>query len=324
MKVLITGATGYIGSSLAKKLKEDGHYVRCLVRTNSNVSYLKELDLDLHKGNLLDIVTLKNLTNEVDIVYHLGGVIYARSSSRFHKCNVEGTKNLLETCKNSRIMKFIYISSAAVYKPPLGKVLLKESSLCEPITLYGRSKLEAEQLVRYYETTYKIPAIIVRAPVIYGPKEPRELTKFFLTLIKNKKAFVIGDGNNFRSLCYIDNLVNGLILIAESSSANAGKIYNISDDVAYTYNEIIKMSSEIIHDSIKICYLPNLIGNIFWTIFSIFEKVFGIYFIELYAIKSMTLNLGCDVTKIKQELGYRPTIDLRNGLSKTFTWIAGE
>jgi len=320
MNILVTGATGFIGGHLVRRLIKANHSVRCLVRKTSNTNNLKKFGVVLYEGDLLQPKTLEGIMDGVDLVYHLSGVVSSRWTSEFYKGNVIATKNLLEICKNNKIKKFIYASSIAVYQPPSNKTLLDENSPCRPITSYGRSKLEAEKIVLYYFYNYNLPIVILRGPVIYGPFETEILTKFFLNLIRKKKVFVIGDGDNFRSLNYIDNFIDGLVLAGEHPES-VGRIYNLSDQKAYTLNEILETSSRIIGSKISTIYLPNWIGNISWLIYNIFEKLFKIFSIELYSIKVLSLNLGCNVSKIVSELGYTSRVDLKEGLQRTFDWI---
>ena len=291
MNILVTGATGFIGRHLVRRLIEAKHSVRCLIRKTSNINNLRGLEVDLFKGDLLQIKTLEGIVDGIDLVYHLSGVVSSKRVSEFYKGNVIATRNLLEICKNSKIKKIIYISSVAVYQPFTDKTLLDENSPCNPITPYGRSKLEAEKIVQYYFDNYNLPILILRGSVIYGPFQTEVVTNFFLNLIKKKKVFVIGDGNNFRSLNYIDNFIDGLLLAGEHPKA-IGKTYNLSDQKAYTLNEIIETSSQIIGSKISIIYLPNWIGGISWFIYNILEKLFKIFSIELYSIRVLSLNLG--------------------------------
>ena len=139
----------------------------------------------------------------------------------------------MEVSKERNLKKIIYLSSVAVYKPVKEKKLLAEESECGPITLYGKSKLAAETMVK----RSNIPFVIVRAPVIYGPHQPPVINKFFLNALKKKKVYIIGDGQNLRSICYVKNLTNGLSLLINKSEAE-GKTYVLSDDTPYTFNQI--------------------------------------------------------------------------------------
>lgn len=290
--------------------------VRCLVRKSSDINFLREIKVDISYGDLLIKDSLRQAVEKIDLIYHLAGEVYSRKENDYYKGNILATKNLLEISEEKDIKRIIYLSSLAVYKQVTDKKLLTEESNCEPITLYGKTKLYAEELIK----KYSIPSVIVRAPVIYGPYQPNILNKFFFDAFKRKKIYIIGDGGNIRSLCFINNLVEGLILLANKSDVE-GKIYILSDDSPYTFNEIIATISKVISQKIKIIYLPNILGEISWRVYRLMGTLFNLYFVELYAIKTMQLNLGCDITKARKELGYNPLVTLEAGIRNTIEWI---
>ena len=317
MKILITGATGFIGRHLTTALSKT-YPIKCLARKTSDISYLRDLNVEITIGDLLDKDSLPPALYGIDLIYHLAGEVYSRHKTDYYKGNVLATKNLLEACRNKNVKRIIFLSSVGVYKPIFTKTLLTEESECEPITYYGKTKLDAEELIK----NSNIPWVIVRAPVIYGPYQQAVLNRFFLNVFKNRKMFIIGDGNNLRSLCFIDNLVEGLKLLSEKQDVE-GKAYILSDSSPYTFNEIIETVNSIVKHKINIKHLPNLLGDILWEIHELVSNLINLYFQEIYAIKTMQLNLGCDITNAKKEIGYNPTISLETGIIKTISWIEG-
>jgi len=315
MNILVTGATGFIGRHLTAALSKT-YPVRCLVRKSSDISVLKNLNVDITCGDLHDKDSLLPALDGIDLVYHLAGEVYSRRKNDYYKGNVLSTQNLLEACKEKGTKGIIFLSSIGVYKPVTTKTLLTEESECDPITFYGKTKLDAEGLVK----KYNIPWVIVRAPVTYGPSQPSVLNKFFLDVLNKKKTCIIGDGNNLRSLCFIDNLVNGLLILANKTDVH-GKTYILSDSSPYTLKEIIKTASKVIQQRIQEVHLPRYFGNISWKIYSLMDNVFNLCFVELYAIKKMQLQEGCDITKAQKEIGYSPIITLEAGIESTIDWI---
>lgn len=178
--------------------------------------------------------------------------------------------------------------------------------------------MDAEELIK----KSNIPWGIVRAPVIYGPHQPAVLNRFFLDALYKKKIYIIGDGNNLRSLCFIDNLIEGLRLLSEKRDIE-GKTYILSDSSSYTFNGIIETVSSVTKYRIKIKHLPNIVGDISSRIHNLMDRLFNLYFTELYALKTMQINLGCDITKAKTEIGYNPTVTLGVGIKHTVEWIKG-
>ena len=315
MNILITGATGFIGRHLAAALSKT-YSVRCLVRKSSDITPLKHLNVDITNGDLLVKHSLGPALDGIDLVYHLAGEVYSRKKSDYYKGNVLATHNLLEACKEKGTKRIIFLSSIGVYKPATKETLLTEESECRPLTIYGKTKLDAERLIK----EYNIPWVIVRAPIIYGPYQPPVLNRFFLDAFKKRKVYIVGKGDNPRSLCFIDNLVDGLMLLANRQDKNR-KTYILSDNAPYTSDEIITTISEVIGHKIEVVHLPNILGNISWQIYKLMGKLFSLYFIELYAIRTMQLHWECDITKAKKEIGYTPNLTLEMGIKCAMNWI---
>ena len=315
MNVLITGATGFIGRYLTAALSKT-YSVRCLVRKTSDIKQLKDLNVDIVYGDLLDKDSLGPALDGIDLVYHLAGEVYSKKGADYYNCNFLGTKNLLEISKGKNLKKIIYLSSLAVYKPVNEKTLLTADSECGPITLYGKTKLDAERLVK----GCSIPFVIVRAPVVYGPYQPPIINKFFLNALKKKKVYLIGDGENLRSLCFVNNLTDGLLLLINKPEAE-GKTYVLSDDTPYTFNQITATISKVCDHKIRIVYLPSILGDISWQLYKLMGNLFNLYFVELYGIKTMQLHLGCDIAKATKEMAYKPSVSLEVGIKNTVEWI---
>jgi nucleoside-diphosphate-sugar epimerase len=315
MNILITGATGFIGRHLAGALS-NSYAVRCLVRKTSDVTTLRDSNVDIAYGDLLIKESLGPALDRIDLVYHLAGEVYSRHKQDYYKGNVLATHNLLEACEGKGTKKVIFLSSISVYKPATKGTLLTEESECEPMTIYGKTKLEAEGLFE----RCNIPWVIVRAPIIYGPHQPPVLNRLFLDAINKRKIYTVGKEDNPRSLSFIGNLVDGLMLLANKPDTN-GKIYILSDHSPYTINEIITATCSVIGQKIEVIHLPNILGNISWQINNLVGKLFNLYFVELYAMKTMQLHWECDITKAKREIGYDPNVTLEMGIKSTIDWI---
>ena len=316
MNILITGASGFIGRHLASRLARGGYPVRCLVRDSSDISCLKNLNLELFYGDLLARESLECALDKVDLVYHLAGEVYSRKKDDYYKGNILATNNLLEVCEEKGTRRIIFLSSVGVYKPITTNTLLTEESECEPITFYGKTKLHAEELVK----KHNIPWVVVRAPIVYGPHQPAVLNRFFLDAVNKRKIYIVGKGDNLRSLCYIENLVEGLVSLANKTEVK-GETYILSDNSPYAFSEVVKTITKLIGKEIKVVHLPSIFGNISWQIYNVMGRLFNLYFIELYVLKTMQLHWECDITKAKKEIGYNPKITLEVGVERTIDWI---
>ena len=316
MKTLVTGATGFAGKYLVKRLIAEQKNVSCLVRPQSNCAHLKELGVELVYGDLADCNTLGSLKKDkFDIIYHLAGAVYSTKNIEFKRVNITGTSNLLHSCYWSGLQKFIYLSSIAVNGFPAPGSLITEDTPCIPFTPYGKTKLQAEKLIANFFADTHVCTIFLRAPVIYGPDGQADLVTEKFKRIAQGKVLIVGDGSNMRSLCYIDNLIEGLIL-AEKNAEMKNNIYVISDSQPYSFRQLVAAISDVLNTSPRLFYLPSCIAD-FARYFLFVMNTFGSYSWKLYSIATMNIDLGCLITKAEREIGYRPKIDLKTGIKKT-------
>ncbi len=324
MKVLITGANGFIGSYLAEALIDEGYDVKCLVRKTSNLQWLlpyqntnKRNKISFIYGDITDKASLYNAVKDIDYVYHLAGLIKTHHPEDYYEVNYLGTKNLIETVKevSPKLKKFIFLSSLAASGPSADGHLLRESDECHPITDYGKSKLRAEELLKN-KFMRDIPIVIIRPPVIYGPRDRgfyfyfKVVKKRFIPVLRNKLSF-----------CFVSDLVNGIILTSESEKA-CGQIYFISSDKTYSSEQIGKLISDNLGIRAVKIKIPK------WLILTaglVSESVAG--FIRKTSIfnrqKARELIQSywiCDVSKAKRELGFNPGVGIEEGIRTTVDW----
>ena len=320
MKTLLTGATGFIGKHLVRALVEQGRDVRCLVRKTSDTQYLRSLGVELFYGDLLDKDSLKDIAKDVDIVYHIAGEIYSNRNRDFYSVNFDGTRNLVEECLPEEIEKFVFLSSIAAVGPNREHgILLNEQSPCRPLDPYGKSKLQAEQLLIQSLEKYVFPVVIIRAPTVYGPLGKSIILKKIVEKIHTGHFITLGNGNNVRSMCYIDNLIQGL-MAAERSNRSRGEVYFISDEKAYTYNEIFQKVAEQYRTTLKETHLPKWIGDICGFAFK-FLSMIGRYSLPLYMAWHMVLDMACDIKKAKEILKYKPRVETKEGIKRVVEYF---
>lgn len=338
---LITGSPGWLGNRLVNALanglldypdivdKNTKRKIRCLVLKGSDISELKKIsnDLEIVEGNLCDLRTVKEFCTDAKdaTIFHCAGIIHPRRRVKeFYDVNVKGTENLLTAAYASGAKRMVIMSSNS----PIGvtknrEQLFNESSPYNPYMNYGKSKMEMEKIVRAYQQDKKIETVIVRAPWFYGPAQPLRQTVFF-TMIKNGKAPIVGDGNNKRSMSYVDNLCYGLILCEKTEKAN-GQVYWISDERPYTMNEVISTIEELLEKefNIKVAHkrlrLPDFAGEIA-TFADGFIQSTGFYNQKVHVLSEMNKTIACSVQKAKNELGYKPKIELKEGMKRSLKW----
>jgi nucleoside-diphosphate-sugar epimerase len=320
MKTLVTGATGFIGKHLVRALVAQGRDVRCLVRKTSNTDYLKDLGVEFFYGDIIDQDALKGINRDVNIIYHLAGEVYS-PKNRDYYTNINGTKNILEVCLNETIDKFIYFSSIAAVGPNsrTGE-FLNETTPCKPITPYGVSKYKAEQFISNFSERIGLPSIIIKAPTVYGPGiNPASRVFMFLDRIDKGLFRIIGDGTNLISLCYIENLING-VLLAEKKKISGCTTYFIADHKPYAIREMAQKIAENLDVEIPNFFIPVWIAKIVGFIYPFLNLKKTKAPISKYMIKEITHSWACDISKARQELGYNPMIEFNQGIKNTVIW----
>lgn len=321
MKTLVTGATGFIGRHLVKTLVEQGRNVICLVRKTSNANYLKDLGAELFYGDVLDKDSLKGITRDVNIIYHLAGEVYSQRNKDYYLVNTNGTKNVLEMCRRNIIEKFIYLSSIAATGPIRKKGdLLNETTPYRPITPYGKSKCLGEKLLKEFSEKYGLPSLIIRTSTVYGPGVNTASRVFmFLERIDKGTFRIIGDGTNEISLCYVDNLIHG-ILLAEGRQISGHSTYIIADCKSYTIKEVSQKIAAELNTKISNISIPIWVVKVASFFYSFLKLKKSEVTISRYMLKEITHSWALDISKAEKELGYNPIIDFNQGIRRTVMW----
>lgn len=249
MRILVTGGAGFIGSSLCECLVKDHHEVVILDDFSSGSKQnLKEIlnDVELIKGSCLLESDLDKGLKDIDAVIHLAANPEVRlelnNSVNCFNRNVLSTYKLLEVVKNSNVETIMFSSASPIYGRP--EVIPTPTAIGEnlPISIYAGSKLASESLISAYSHSYDKKAIIVRLANIVGPRSNHGVVFDFVKKLKidKRRLNIFGDGNQKKSYLYIDDLVNALLVLLNSSDENNLSIYNIGSVDQITVTEIAK------------------------------------------------------------------------------------
>lgn len=317
---VVTGANGFVGSHLVDLLLNNGYTVRCITRKSSNLQWLKNKNVEIFDCGLTNKEALNKAFENAGYIYHVAGVVKSKTPEGYFKGNVETTRVLLETALNhkSSIKKFLIVSSQTAAGPSSNGTPVDEESPNNPITTYGRSKLAEEELAKSYMD--KLPITICRAPAVYGERDT-EIFIFFQTFSKGLFT-TIGLGDKKRvSLIHVSDLVKGFMLAAESENSN-GKIYFISSEKVYSWEEVGKITSRVLGKKALHIAVPH---PIVYTIAVIAQ------FFSFFSSKPATLNIEkakdltrnswtCDTTKAMKELGYKQEVSIEEGIQRTCDW----
>ena len=308
-RALVTGVAGFIGSHLAKRLLEEGWEV---VGIDSFVDYyprwIKEKNLEpLYSWDAFsfveeDIVTadLEPLCDGAGVVFHQAAQAGVRASwgqyfQVYTHCNILATQRLLEFFKERPLKRFVYASSSSVYgdNPDLP---LKETSLPQPRSPYGVTKLAAEHLCLLYYDNFGIPTVSLRYFTVYGPGQRPDMAfhKFIKAMLEDREFPVYGDGTQTRDFTFISDIVESNLLAATREGVE-GKVFNIGGGSRRPLREVVALLEELTGKQAKPVYQEPEKGDVFHT--------------------------WADVSRAEGLLAYRPTVSLEEGLPREVEWV---
>lgn len=322
IRILVTGANGFVGAMLCRKLVERRNHVRGLVRKTSDLSLLQGIPIQYIVGSLEDPGSLKPAVQGIKLVYHVAAAVTDWGSlDYFRRVNVEGTRNLLEASVSEGVNRFIYVSSVAVHSF-IGAQDMDENSPQLPTPFpYCQTKREAEALVMKYHNQGKINATIVRPGDIFGPGDRVSLLKMAKMLEAGKIAHV-GGGKTLGAFTYVENLVHGLILAGTKKQA-AGKTYIITDGIKLTWREYFeKLTKAVCLPAPKISVNANLALGMAMML-ELFYRLFRIKarpLITRYLITHLRKDFHFSIDKARMELGYEPKVGIDDAIQRTAEW----
>lgn len=300
MKVFITGATGFIGKHLTRRLLKDGGYE--LLCSGRNLDKLNEFKEDI-KLIYLDIEE-KQAVGEVlekekpEAVFHCAAIIKSFSPSRLRSVNVEGTRNIFQACLESGVKKVIYLSSIAAVGGNEQVPLTDELPL-KAKSLYGQSKVEAEELAYSYRKR-GLKISVFRPCMVYGEDEPH-LLRIFVNLIRWRMFPILGDGRNKLHFVGVENLVDVMILSLLKEEAYEGT-YLVADEEVLETGEMVRYIAEAIGAKPPF-HIPEICKPIMKYL-----PFYGEFFSDRDRIYS--------IERLKSRLGYTPRVSIYEGLKK--------
>ena len=304
-------------------LVQRGATVRCLVRNKRHLGWVKDSPVEFVVGNCQERNSLKQGVKDVDQVFHIAGATTAVKEKTYFEVNALGTENLVHACieNNTRLKKFIYLSSQAAAGTGRSGGKKKESDPCEPVSPYGKSKLLGEQLALSHSN--ELPLLILRPCAVYGPRDKGFYT-LFKCLSKSIKPCLF-DQDQHISMCYVQDLVRAILLAAETQTEN-GEIFFLSDGQDYRVEEIGDIFAQAMEISALQLRIPKqmLFGMAFFA--ECFSRISGKPCIMSRGkVEEMIRkNWFCDITKARALLGFEPRISLAQGAKLTVAWYKKE
>ena len=294
MKTLITGGCGFIGSHLADLLVDLDYEVVVIdnlsVGRKENISHLLEKSkFTFIKADIVDFDSIENVFKGVDWVFHLAAladiVPSIENPKQYYQSNVNGTFNVLEACRKYHVKKIIYSASSSCYGIP-DEYPTKEISEIRPQYPYALTKNLGEQLVMHWSQLYSLPAVSLRFFNVYGPRARTSGTYgavfgvFLAQKLAKKPYTVVGDGCQTRDFTYVSDIVNAIVVAAESNLN--GEIINIGSNNTYSINQLVELLGG------DVTFIPKRPGEPDCT--------------------------WADITKAKKLLNWMPLVDLESGV----------
>ncbi|MFA9389549.1 MAG: NAD-dependent epimerase/dehydratase family protein [Prolixibacteraceae bacterium] len=319
-RILITGASGFIGDFLVQEALKRNYNVYVFVRKTTNVEQLEKYPLTIVEVDFsshIDLMEKIDALPRFDYVIHNAGLTRAIYNQDFFNVNVETTKNLIKALKavNKSPDKFLFVSSLAACGPSNSMQLLDLNTNPNPVSAYGKSKLLAEQFI---QTVAEIPYIIFRPTAVYGPGDK----DFLQTIRLNKKGFDFEMGNEAQHLTfiYVKDFTRLVFEAMESKFIN--KIYLATDGAVYQKTDLGIIVSKKLHKKVKVLTIPVWIAKIVAAIAEIVGRITkrpSILRIDKIS-ELAAYNWNCDLQPIYTDLNFSSKYKLKEGMQETIDW----
>ena len=290
-------------------LKKNHDIIVADKKIKERIKGVKYVECDITKPE-----EVKELIKDDYYIYHLAAIIDETiPKKKMFDVNVDGTLNILQACKEKKINRLVYLSTTGV----MGETEEKsdENSPYDPETNYEKSKALAENHVREYYKRYKIPVIIIRSALVYGPNN------YWLKIVKKaQKSFpILGSGQNKIHFIYVKNLMKALL--KARTKGKDGEIYLVADENPTTYEEFYK----ILREELGVEKEPSKIPIFIAKMIAFFYKIFGKKsIVSKEHIERLTRNRNYDIKKARKELTYKPKYNLRKGIKETIKYFKKE
>ncbi len=323
---LITGATGMLGSHIAQKLRQSGQPVRVLVRPNSDTSFLDTLGVEKASGDVTDPDSVRRAMKGVKAVYHSAARVGDWGPwDEFVAITIQGTKNMIDAAAGEGVQRFLHVSSISAYGHPNGKGLVLDESAPLGANLhkwsyYSRAKVEAERIV-WTASKQGLPVTVIRPSWLYGERDRASMPRL-ICAIRNGKIKLLGDGQNRLNLTYAGNEAEGIILAANHPKA-IGQAYNLCNDGAITQAEYFNKIAALLGCPPIRRKVPYSVAYNAGFVLEALGHLTGKKtppLVTRYSAWLMGRVVFFASEKIRQELGYQPSVGYDEGIARSVRW----
>ncbi|HLW88863.1 MAG TPA: SDR family oxidoreductase [Terriglobales bacterium] len=308
---LITGIAGFIGSTLARGVLEQGNQVRGIDNLSTgrreNIAEIRGR-IDLREADLLDLKSVQEACQGVDYVLHEAAIPSVPRSVRdpleSNRANVDATANLLVAARDAKVKRVVYAASSSAYgdTPTLPK---REDMFPSPISPYAVAKLASEYYMTSFWRCYGLETVSLRYFNIFGPRQDPGspysgvLAKFITQMLKGEQPVIFGDGKQSRDFTYSENVVNANLLACEAPANQvAGRVFNVATGTRIDLNETFQVLKKLTGYSGEVRYEAERGGDVKHSL--------------------------ADLSQSQKHLGYKPTVSFEEGLRRTIEWYKGQ
>jgi len=294
--------------------------VRCIVQPGVDPRELgaSAAEVDVVVADLRDRRALAGACDGAAAVVHAAGLVHPRRVRELYDVNVTGTEHLLAEALRAGVRRFVLVSSnspAGFNAPAVPR--MTEADPPRPYLAYGLSKMQAEWLVGDAHRSGRIEGVILRPCWFYGPHQPERQTRFFRMIARGHPP-VMGKGDNLRSLSYVDNVVQG-VLLALARPIAAGRTYWIADRRPYSFIEIVETIAKVLEVRARPRYLPRVASDLARFADSLLQAG-GLYSQDVHVAGELAQSIAVSVELAASELGYDPEIELEEGMRRSIAW----
>jgi nucleoside-diphosphate-sugar epimerase len=329
--VVVTGAAGWLGQNLVRTVagQASRRRIRCLVHEPGDAPLLEVVDprIEVVVGDVRDPAVIDALFEGVGraSVIHAAAVIHpARYVRELFDVNVGGTQLVLDRARRVGASRFVHVSSNSPFGANrTSDDRFDEDSPFAPYMAYGRSKLEAEQLVQRSYDRGDLATVVLRPPWFYGPYQPARQTQF-LAAVRRGRFPLVGPGTQRRSMVYTGNLVQG-VLLAESVDAACGNAYWIADAEPYALRDVLRTVRDAIEaEGLSVSTrrplpIPRIAGVVAEKLDAL-AQASGRYVQVVHVLGELKDTIACDISRARKELGYEPATALLDGMRASVRW----
>ncbi len=325
MRVVVTGGTGFIGSHLVERLSSNGARVVVPVRKGRRTALPSDSPAEFVPMDHDEIGRRGDLLKGVDVVVHLAAVRgsgWSIDDRQIYDINVRLTGDLVKAAASQDVSHFIYVSSVSVYGHPSGGPI-NEDYPRSPVTRYGASKCEAEQLVTETSESRRLPVTIVRPVITYGPRDTWGMVTKLTRLIHSGRFALVGSGENRIHLIYIDDLIDGLMLAISHPPAGT-RTYILASDQPVSVNQLTATVAEALSRPIGRVRVPASLARFTgWVLEWLYRwcRIRQEPLVTRDKVDLMTRDRFFDTARARAELGFAPRTGYQEGLRRTVDWL---